>query len=113
MKKTLGYGLFIWILMFVIISAFVAFDYKDAAWLRFLWMVLGGVIAFVLAGKVAPTSFGGAFYYGLIWAVIGVVLDYLISRRYEPAIFSAWTYWAGYVLVLLAPVLRVKKTLPM
>ena len=109
MKKTIGYGLFIWILMFVIVSIFVAFNLKDALWVKLATAVIGGVIAFVLAGKITLATYGSALSFGLVWAIIGLVLDYLVSRKFEPAIFSMWTYWLGYALVVLAPLLRVKR----
>ena len=107
--KALGFGILLWVLMFVIISIFVAFNIAEGTFIAIIFAIIGGIISFVLAGKVNPGNMGTAFLYGLIWVIIVFILDWLISTRFNDAIFSVWTIWLGYALVLLAPLLKVKK----
>lgn len=108
-KKMLGFGALLWVLMFMIISAFIGFKVQESMWLEIGFAVISGVISFILAGYVKPKSYGTAFGYGISWLVVGVILDAIVTMRFNPAIFTAWTLWLGYGLAVLAPLLRVKK----
>jgi hypothetical protein len=108
-KKMIGFGALLWVLMFVIISAFIGFKVPESIWLSVGFAVISGMISFILAGYVKPKSFGMALGYGLSWLVVGVILDIIVTMRFNSAIFSDWTLWLGYGLAVLAPLLRVKK----
>lgn len=109
-KKAIGFGALLWVLMFVIISAFIGFKVPESVWLSVGFAIISGVISFVLAGYVKPKSYGMALSYGVSWLVVGVILDAIVTMRFNPAIFTAWTLWLGYGLAVLAPLLRVKKS---
>lgn len=108
-KKAIGFGVFIWVLMFVIVSIFIAFDIYKFSWLQGITAIIAGVIAFILAGMVKPAKIVLALAYGLIWVVIGLILDAAVTMRFNAEIFSSWSLWLGYLLVLLAPILKVEK----
>ncbi len=108
-KKAIGFGALLWVLMFVIVSAFIGFKIYDYVWMEVVTAAIAGVISYILAGYVKPKSFGTALCYGASWLVVGVILDAIVTMRFNPAIFTAWTLWLGYGLVVLAPLLRVKK----
>jgi hypothetical protein len=108
-KKAIGFGALLWIIMFVIVSAFVGFKIYDFLWLQIATAIIGGVISFVLAGYVKPDKFSLALSYGLCWVVVGVILDAVITMRFNAEIFSTWTLWLSYFLMLIAPTLRLKK----
>lgn len=111
-KKAIGFGILFWIVMFVVVSIFIAFNIYQFSWMQIVTAVIAGVVSLILASKVKPASLGLALAYGLVWVVCGLILDLLVTARFNAAIFSSWTLWLGYVLVLLAPALQVKKTLP-
>ena len=108
-KKAIGFGVLFWVLMFAIISVFVGFKIYDYWWLKLLGAIIAGVISFVLAGYLKLEKYQTALLYGIIWVVIGLILDAIVSRRFNAAIFTQVDLWLGYVLVFLAPCLRVKK----
>lgn len=108
-KRGIGFGLLLWVIMFVVASVFVAFNMQDATLLSVLMLVISAVAVFILAGYVMPKSFGQALSYGLLWAVVGIILDYLISVKFAPDMFSSAYYWISYLLVVLVPMLKVKK----
>jgi len=108
-KKAIGFGVLLWVLMFVIVSAFIGFKVPESMWLNIGYAIISGVISFVLAGYAKPKSLGMALGYGVSWVVVGVILDAIVTMRFNPEIFMAWELWLGYGLVLLAPLLRVKK----
>lgn len=108
-KKAIGLGALLWVLMFVIISIFIGFKIYDIRWVKILGSIIAGVISFILAGYAKPQSAVKALGYGLSWVVIGVILDFIVTMRFNSAIFTSRILWLGYALVLLAPLLRVKK----
>jgi len=95
--------------MFVIISIFIAFDIYKFVWMEVITPIIAGIVSLVLAGKIKPSKVAAALGYGLSWVVIGLILDAIVTLRFNPAVFTFWSLWLGYLLVLLAPVLRVKK----
>lgn len=107
--KFIAYGIFLWIIMFAVVSAFIAFGWYDFMLVKILTALISGGLSFYLAGKVTPENVASALKLGLIFVITGVILDAFITLRFEPAIFMAWSLWLGYVLVLLAPLARVKK----
>jgi hypothetical protein len=108
-KKAIGFGVLLWVLMFVIVSIFVAFKIVDLTGMNIVIAIIAGLISLILAGYVKPDKASTALSYGLSWVVIGIILDAVVTLRFNPAIFTDWSLWLGYVLVLLAPVSKVKK----
>lgn len=108
-KKVIGFGALLWVLMFVIVSAFIGFKIYDYYWMGIVTAVISGVISFILAGYVKPKSFGLALAYGVSWLVVGVILDAIVTMRFNSEIFMSWMLWLGYGLVVLAPLLRVDR----
>jgi len=108
-KKAAIFGVFLWILMFVIVSVFIAFDIYKFAFMGVVTAVIAGAISYTLARKVKPNTASLALSYGLIWVIIGIVLDTIVTTRFNSEIFSSWSLWLGYSLVLLAPLLILKK----
>lgn len=111
-KKAIGYGIGLWVLMFVIISALIGFNAYQTSVMHIAAAVIGGIISFIFAGYVKPSSMKFALSYGAVWVVVGLVLDALITMRFNQTIFSSRSLWLGYALVLLAPLLRVQMVKP-
>jgi len=109
-KKAVIFGVFLWILMFVIVSVFVAFDVYKFGFIKVVSAVIAGIISYKLARKVKPDKISIALGYGLTWVIIGVLLDTIVTTRFNSELFSSWSLWLGYALVILAPLLTIKKT---
>lgn len=108
-KKAIGFGVAIWMLMFVIVSAFLAFNLYESVWVQVVIALISGMIAFVLAGHAKPVDNVAALSYGLVWLAVNLFLDAIITARFNPDIFcSSWSLWFGYCLILLAPLFRLK-----
>ncbi|KKT01264.1 MAG: hypothetical protein UW07_C0039G0009 [Candidatus Nomurabacteria bacterium GW2011_GWF2_43_8] len=110
-KKALGFGVLIWIVIFVLASAFMAYGLESGTLFNVLLTILCLISIYIVARYIAPASYGIALQYGLAFAVIGIVLDYLITAKFAPYIFSSVYYWVGYVLSVFVPLLAVKKTM--
>lgn len=108
-KKTIGFGLMLWALMFVVVSVFIAFNIFDNSIAKVIIAVIAGAISYSLAKKLKPADIKTALTNSAIWVIVGVILDALISTRFNAMIFQSKGLWLGYLLVLLAPILVVKK----
>lgn len=108
-KKAIGYGVALWVLMFVIISILIAYKIYEGVIVAIVVAIISGIISYILAGYAKPTKISEALMYGFTWVVVGVILDVIVTRRFNAAIFSEWSLWLGYALVLLAPIVRVKR----
>ena len=108
-KKAIGFGAILWILMFAIVSVFIGFKIYDNAYMKVLTALIVGLISYILAGYVKPEKAVLALSYGLSWVVTGIILDLIITMRFNPLIFLSKGLWLGYLLVLSAPLLQVKK----
>ena len=106
-KKAIRFGLLLWVIMFAIVSAMIGIKLYDSEnpqlWVAIVIAVLGGVTAYILAGRLSLISAGQALGYGLAFAVVGIILDAVITMRFAPDIFKEWTLWFGYALIVIAP----------
>jgi len=109
-KKAIGFGVLIWVVMCVIGYLLMNFDVYKFLWVKIILAVIAGVISLVLAGLVKPNKATLALGYGLIWVVIVIILDVVVTVRFNAEIFTAWPIWLTYALILLAPLLKVKRT---
>src|SRR3989344_6984842 len=96
-KKALGFGLLLWIIMFVVASVFIAFNFEGTA-MGLVLAIVSAVVVYILAGFLNLFDYKNALLYGLIFVVIAVILDLMISTRYSPELFGEWTLWLSYAL---------------
>lgn len=99
-KKAIGYGVAIYAILFVIISALLNVITSD-----YFGLVLVLILAVGAAYVYKTGSAKAGFQVGIVWAVVALVLDLLISRQFVPDIMSSWTVWIGYAILILAPTL--------
>jgi len=105
-EKVFRYGIGIWCVMFVTASALFGYNIYDTFLSIFGLVFMSGALSFLCGGYVAQRTKTMLLLYGVFWAVIGIILDFLISARFDPTMFHTWPYWASYMLVFLAPILR-------
>lgn len=109
-KKSVGFGLLLWIIMFVIASVFVILNWLEASWGSLVLGIIGGGVALILAKYVRPSSPKMALSCGLTWVVVALILDLAVTKQFNPGFFGGWEIWFGYALILLAPLLKVSRT---
>jgi len=108
-KKAISFGVLIWIIMFVIVSAFVGFKIYGLIAIQVVAAIITGALSMILAKKLKIDNVGLALAYGVSWLVVGVILDFIVTTKFNPTVFSSWPYWLSYALVLLAPLFTIKK----
>ena len=108
-SKSVGLGVACWGVMIVAMFVFMAFKVVDQEIFHWIGALIGGIASYWLAGYLRPSSMGQALGYGVIFVVVGVVLDLIVTEKAMPGALSMLPMQVGYVLVLLAPLLQVKK----
>lgn len=110
-KKALGFAVLVWIIMLALSSIFVAFGMSvKSVIFNMLIIIITVLLVYLSARFLAPSNYKVAIQYGLLFAVIGIVLDYFLTKKYTAGIFDSLFYWIDYILVVLAPLMAVKKT---
>lgn len=109
--KTIGFGALIWIIMFALVSALLAYGFYANVYEKAIVAAVAGILSFIVAGFLKPDKINTALVYGIIFVVVGVILDVLITMRFNDKILYSKALWLGYLLVLIAPMLRVKKSM--
>jgi len=108
-KKALGFGALVWAVMFIVVCILIAYKMPQNMLFTVITTVISLVTVYFCAKNIAPKSSMEAIKYGFVFAVVGIVLDFLISRMFAPNIFNSLSYWISYLLVILVPLLTVKK----
>jgi len=109
--KVIGYGALVWVVVFILISAFIGFG-ADAETMAISIITLAALLiaSVLLAKSLKLKSTREALITGLIWLVTIVVLDAIISARFTGwEIFYRWNVIVGYLLVLVIPSLVTEK----
>ena len=108
-KKGILFGLLIWAIMFVVVSILVAYKMPQTLLFTIIVTVASLVAGYLCAKNIVPKNYMEALEYGVIFAIVGIILDFLISKRFAPDIFISISYWVSYILIMLVPLLTVKK----
>ena len=106
-KKMIGFGLLIWVIMFAIVSVFIALNIYDPLWGKILTILISGIVGIIFGRLLKTKILKMVLGYIVIWVVIGLVLDYVVTMRFEPAIFAMWSLWVGYVLLIIGVIVGV------
>jgi len=109
-KKGLGFGAIVWAIMFIVVCILLAYKMPQNMLFTAIVTLISLIAVFFFAKNIAPKNYMEALEYGLVFAVVGIILDFLISKRFAPDIFYQASYWVSYLLVVLVPLLTVKKS---
>ena len=111
MKKVLGYGALIWVVVYLLVMLLYAYHAYGALWSRAITIIAAAAIAGWAGRKVGEFSIGPMFGVALGWVVVGLVLDLIFTIPYSGfGLYAMWDYWAGYCAVLIAPLITFKKS---
>lgn len=115
-KKALAYGLLMWVIMFAVVSAFIAIGISEFSYTWIITALVAGLLGVILGMVTKPKNIGIGIMYALVWVVIGVILDALITRAFDPTILTQWTLWVGYAVfvvgVITGSLVRMSKKGP-
>lgn len=101
--KGIGFGLAIWMILFVAISAATGWGATADPRGDTLRAVLAPFLALIFSSYLSSRNLATAAEYGAMWVSTSFILDYLVSTRFDPEVFSSALLWAGYALIFLAP----------
>ena len=107
--KLVGFGALIWVVAYIIATAFVAYGMSEGLLVHGVIIVGVALAAFFAGRKVGASSAGEMLKYSFGWVVIGLVLDAALTVPFTGwDIYMSWGVWVGYLVVLLVPLLTVK-----
>lgn len=108
-KVGLGYGILIWLIMFLLVSALIGYNFYQDFWLsKFATPLVAGLLSLFFAFLIRPKDLESALTYGMVWLVVGIALDVFLTRTVTKDIFLNSSYWMGYALIALVPALATK-----
>jgi len=109
--KVIGFGMLIWAVAFVVVSAFIGFGVDvDTDTVGVATVLAIFLITLLLAKNLGMSSKKRALVVGVIWVVTLIVLDAVITMRFTgSAIFTEWSVITGYVIVLVIPPLMIRR----
>ncbi|MCR4280692.1 MAG: hypothetical protein NUV82_04730 [Candidatus Komeilibacteria bacterium] len=110
-KKALGFGLLLWVMMFVTTSIFIILAWVNTT-ADIILAIFAGIFAYILTSYIRPLSTGTALSYGLIFVIIYIILDLIITASFEPNLFRHWTQYLTYIFILFAPIIKTERILP-
>lgn len=108
--KLFGYGAVIWGVAFIVVSAFIGFEVTSEVIVQGVTTLAVAIAAYLLARSLNISNRKEMLKYGFSWVVVGLILDLIVTTRFTGwQFFSAFYVWLGYALILLVPLLAVKK----
>jgi len=108
--KLFGWGALIWVVAYIIATAFVAYGIGEGLVMSGVIIVAVALAAYFAGRNVAAPSAGEMLKYSLGWVIIGLVLDGVLTVPFTGwEIFMSWEIWVGYAAILLVPLLSVNK----
>jgi len=104
-KKLIGYGVLIWVIVFAVVSAFIAFGVSsDNLFVNLVSLIAIIIAAWFLARNLKVKSQKEMVKYSLVWLAITVILDLAISIQFTGLeLMAKWHVLLGYLLILIVP----------
>ena len=107
MKKAVGYGALLWLIITGIIGGVYGFGLyfhtTSSEWVRIIAALVAGGVALFFAREVEVSNLKEAWGYSLMWLIVPIILDLLIISWLSGEVFGSWEYWFGHILVFLSP----------
>lgn len=109
--KIIGFGALIWVVAFMVVSVFIAFKIStDTVSAKIITIAAVFIATALIAKGLKPSSQIQAISFGIVWAIIGFILDAIITTRFTGwGIFYQPNILIGYLLIILTPLLAVKR----
>lgn len=110
--KAVGLGILIWMVVYAASMLLGVYDMSGALWTQIVAVVIAAVIAYIAGMMVKASSMNAMIKYSVAWVIVTLVLDAVLASFWTMGgygIFSTWYLWVGYVLILLVPLVAVKK----
>jgi hypothetical protein len=107
--KTIGYGLFLWLIITALIGAVygfgIYFEIVDSPWVGFVAALVAWGTGLIFAQEMGVITLNRAWAVGLVWLLIPLALDLIIIAQFTNEVFNSWQYWFGHALVFLSPLM--------
>ena len=113
--KTIGYGIALWAIIFVVASVCIALKITDIAVMGSIMVIASIIVLWLLSKQYKIASLAQGIQVGLVWLVITAILEYVITVRGflngDLSLYTSWSVITGYILIVVVPAVygQVKK----
>ena len=111
--KAIFFGIFIWAILFAVGLLLSATGVVIGIGALLTLAIIAAFVTYAFAVSASPQSATQALGYGLSFVVIGLLLDVLITRNLVAGLYSIWSYWLGYLFILVSPMVRLPSSEPL
>ena len=103
-KKLFGYGILIYVALFVYWSALIAYGAEQGIISQIVSLIIIAALACFAGHKLETKSVNKIIRYSVGWTVIVALLDVLFTVPFTGwEVFNEWSVWVGYAIILLIP----------
>jgi magnesium-transporting ATPase (P-type) len=104
LKTILVCGLMLWMIVFVVTSILIAFNFYDSVFSRILILTLAGLLGYIFSKGSASSKVTKAAFIGMGFIAISLLLDGVITYRFDSVIFRSAYLWAGYFFIFIGTI---------
>lgn len=109
-KKLFGFGALIWVVAYIVATGFVAYGKSHSITAGVVVVIAVAIAAFLAGRNLGLGARKEIIKYSAGWVIIGLILDAIFTVPFTGwALFKTWDIWLGYLLILSAPLLAIKK----
>lgn len=106
---TAGWGLVIYAVMYLAWSGLVIYGLSAGMGSLIARIALLTIVTYIAVRSLRFMTPQDIALAGLMWAFIAAVLDAVFLVPFTGwALYASWSVWAGYVLIVIAPLLSAK-----
>jgi hypothetical protein len=102
--KTLGYGVLIWLIIFVVVWALMAGGWYNSQVMKGIVAIVAGILAYWFAMRLGSADWSKAIGLAAVWVVEAWILDWLITSRFNAGITGSKAVWLGYALIAVGAI---------
>jgi hypothetical protein len=105
-KKALGYGVLVYLVIYVVATAFIAYKINPQqdviAWT--ILVVVSIITGYFFSIRLGMQNYQEALEYGIVWAVIMIIFDLILTVPFTGFGFMTnWHFFTTLVLTILIP----------
>ncbi|PIR44102.1 hypothetical protein COV23_01705 [Candidatus Wolfebacteria bacterium CG10_big_fil_rev_8_21_14_0_10_31_9] len=110
-KKLFGYGVLIWAVVYLVATAFVGYKLSGMLWTQIVLVIISAVFSYFLAKNLSANLVVGMLKYSFSWMIMTIILSIIFTVPFTGwIVFNSWDMWASFLVILLVPLVAVKKS---
>ena len=101
-----GWGVVMYAILFLLWSSFIVYGFTEGSFPILIALFVLIILAIIAGRSLRLSSWVDILPYSVAWALIMALFDVLITVPFSGwQIYSEWSVWAGYILVVIVPLI--------